>query len=163
MRVPPPLLSQVQATPPPGPPASYYRASEHIKLSAATSDNATPAEADPNLTVDQSQVTTAAGGRLLALGQANIQQGCDATSNFTCDYEYGLYVDGNPVPGSMRPISVAKNSSAGGELVFSGISNPVVGPGPHTVSIAGKLTNTNAVGGGSTFTLRGMSAVAIGG
>jgi hypothetical protein len=133
-----------------------------VGLAAATSDNAPP-ETDPNLLVDAIQVTTAAGGRLFAVGQAQLSLGCDVTSNFTCIFDFGLYVDGNPVPGSLRTIPVAKNSSGGGEIVFTGISNPVVGPGPHTVAISGKQTNENAVQDGSTFGLRGITAVAIGG
>jgi hypothetical protein len=83
--------------------------------------------------------TTPTSGKLFVSGHAHGILNC----NGACAGDWGLYVDGVPVPGSDRHLSLNATGSTDTQLVIDGVVAGV-SSGPHTLVLGNKGTSGNA-------------------
>jgi len=88
---------------------------------------------NPSLTIRTITVTVPRPGMLLVIGSAEIFDWCKGPG--TCFYEYGLYLDGNPIPKSANGYDFAAGREAN-RLTFASVVQ--VQRGTRTLAIAGK-------------------------
>ena len=125
---------------------------------AANTDNGNP-PAPPLLAgIAPTTITTPTAGKLFVLGDAPAMNvGC---SGSPCSVDIGLYVDGQPVPGTKRSFSAAAGMSQTKSLTISGVTGTLPA-GTHTVSFGRTQTSGSVV----PFTNNDShtSAIALGG
>jgi hypothetical protein len=101
-------------------------------------------------------VTDPTSGKLFVTGHAHVLLSCPTTA---CGADWGLYLDGVPVPGSERHLSAAGGGGSADEfLVMDGVIPGVPG-GSHSVSLANKEIGAAHVEQGNAQ----VSAVLLGG
>jgi hypothetical protein len=110
---------------PPGPPGPTWGIGDGIDPLAS-----------PNLPVHSKALTVPADGSLLVIASAEIFDWCKGSN--TCFYQYGLYLDGAPIPRSANGYDFSEGR-ASNRLTFVGVVH--VSAGTHLVSIAGKTYN----------------------
>lgn len=114
---------------PPGPPGSV------AGVLGAQSGGIDPPSLDglPNQieTLTDTVLSTSQSGDVLAIGHADLQIDCGALA---CGFTAGLYVDGQPVPGSARTIDLPVFASSEETVELFGIA-PSVPAGTHHITI----------------------------
>lgn len=114
---------------PPGPPGSA------AGVLGAQSGGIDPPGLDglPNQTetLTDTVLSTSQSGDVLAVGHADLQIDC---GSLVCGFTAGLYVDGQPVPGSARNIELPVFTSTEETLELFGIA-PSVPAGTHHITI----------------------------
>ena len=115
-------------------------------------------------TLDQAQttLTTASPGSVFAWGYVDVNVTCSVPAGAdTCNFGAGLYLDGQPIPGSGRTVTIPDGATQEVTLSTFGIADDVAG-GSHQITIGwtSDSTNTTAVTetGGNTET----AAIALG-
>lgn len=83
--------------------------------------------------------TTPTSGKLFLSGHAHGILNC----NGACAGDWGLYLDGVPVPGSDRHLFLNATGSTDAQLVIDGVVDGV-SSGPHTLVLGNKGTSGNA-------------------
>jgi hypothetical protein len=81
-------------------------------------------------------LATTTPGRVFAFAHVGLDVDCSSLGGLTldCSFAVGLYVDGQPVPGSGRNVDVPFDSSAHESLELSGLATAVA-PGDHDITI----------------------------
>lgn len=124
---------------------------------AANTENGNPA-ASPFPDLVPTTITTPTAGKLFVLGDApGMLVGC---SGSPCSVDIGLYVDGQPVPGTKRSFSAGAGMVQTKSLTISGVTGTLPA-GIHTVS----FRRINTSGSVIVFTSNDShtSAIALGG
>ena len=85
-------------------------------------------------TLTDTVLSTSHSGDVLAIGHADLQVDC---GTFTCGFTVGLYVDGQPVPGSGRNVDLPVFDVADETLDMFGIA-PSVPAGTHHITIGAR-------------------------
>jgi hypothetical protein len=109
-----------------------------------STDPGTP-PASPLVSIASVTINTTTSGKLFVLGAA--KQGLiNCGVNTGCTGHFGLYVDGQPVPGTDRTVSAGGSNSGSTPLNMYGVTSTLAA-GAHTVNLEGKLTGgmSNAV------------------
>ena len=83
-------------------------------------------------TITDTVLSTSQAGNVFALGHVDVQVDCGP---FTCSFIAGLYVDGQPVPGSARAVELPLFSSTEETLDLFGLA-PGLSAGVHHITIA---------------------------
>jgi hypothetical protein len=85
-------------------------------------------------TLTDTTLTTTTAGQVVVSGHLHVGVTCPAQTGFNCDFDIGLYVDGQPVPGSGQSLLIQNNSSPSEVVELFGIA-PNVPAGTHHVTI----------------------------
>lgn len=83
-------------------------------------------------TITDTVLSTSQAGNVFAIGHVDVQVDCGP---FTCGFIAGLYVDGQPVPGSARAVELPLFSSTEETLDLFGLA-PGLSAGVHHITIA---------------------------
>jgi hypothetical protein len=83
-------------------------------------------------TVTDTVLSTRQAGNVFALGHVDVQVDCGA---FVCGFTAGLYVDGQPVPGSARVVELPEFASSQETLDLFGLETGL-SAGVHHITIA---------------------------
>lgn len=121
---------------PPGPPGASGAKEDPGVTTGAQSGGIDPPPLGslPNgtQTITDTVLSTSQAGSVFALGHVDVQVDCGP---FTCGFTAGLYVDGQPVPGSARTVELAVFSSTEETLDLFGFV-PGLSSGVHHITIA---------------------------
>jgi hypothetical protein len=100
--------------------------------------------ASPDLATGTFDVNVPANGHLLVLAQWKaLQNYC--SSGFTCDVDYGLYLDGQPIANSSHEVGIASTTTDISEWSFGAVV-PITA-GSHQLMVSGAVVNGATVGG----------------
>jgi hypothetical protein len=105
----------------------------------ASTTNGTPPSSPTNANWATVNFTTPTNGRLFIAAQAHPTTGCFTATG--CGESWGVYIDGAPIPGTLRFIQAAASSSNSDYLTIYGVTD-TVSAGPHTL----RLQNTSNSG-----------------
>lgn len=120
-----------------------------------------PPPADKTLATSQkTKITTTTAGSLYVTGNLGTSvDGCSAAAD--CRLSFGLYVDGNPVPGTKMEVGYAANSGHGYQNVSTvGVAKGIAA-GDHTVELRW-IAFTGTFVGGFNQNFGNVSAVLLG-
>ena len=121
---------------PPGPPGATGAKGEPGVTAGSQSGGIDPPALGglPNgtQTITDTVLSTSRAGNVFALGHVDVQVDCGP---FICGFTAGLYVDGQPVPGSARAVELPVFSSTDETLDLFGLA-PGVSAGVHHITIA---------------------------
>ncbi len=121
---------------PPGPPGAAGAKGDPGVTAGAQSGGIDPPALGslPNgtQTITDTVLSTSQAGNVFALGHVDVQVDCGP---FTCGFTAGLYVDGQPVPGSGRVVELPVFSSTEETLDLFGLA-PGLSAGVHHITIA---------------------------
>jgi hypothetical protein len=126
---------------------------------SASLNNAPPAYADTEGPHAETNVTLAAPGKLFVSGTTQTQIDCDPTPPGGCLDRWGLYVDGQPVPGSGRTLFIDAGGSELAEFTLLGVAAGQPAGSRH-VELRRQLTGPWAGRGGGH---RQVAGIALGG
>jgi hypothetical protein len=119
---------------PPGPPGPKGGPG----ITAAAQDggnNPEPLTTGPHSgTLTDTTLTTTTAGRMFVFGHLHVGVNCPAQTGFNCDFNFGLYVDGQPAPGSDDFLLILNNTSPFEATGLFGVA-PNVPAGVHHVTI----------------------------
>jgi hypothetical protein len=113
-------------------------------------------------TLSTTTLTTPAAGSVFAFGHGNVNVSCPADSGFNCDFELGLYIDGQPVPGSGRFLLVPNNTVPEEIVELFGVATGVPA-GTHHITIAYNGNSPNPASVTVTRSEDHSGAIALGG
>jgi hypothetical protein len=101
----------------------------------ASTSNGTPPSGPDNVNWATLNLTTRTSGRLFIAAQAHLTTICLMAT--ACGESWGVYLDGAPIPGTLRFIQAAPSSSASDYLTIYGVTD-TVSAGPHTLRLQTK-------------------------
>jgi hypothetical protein len=110
-------------------------------VAVGSSDSGTP-DANPGESYGHHTITAPVAGDLFVMGTLDGARVVCSDAG-SCSLEYGLYVDGQPVPGTLRTIQAGASESSPASAVFMGGVATGVSAGEHTVTIG--LKNRDSV------------------
>jgi hypothetical protein len=124
------------ATGPPGPPGATGAKGDPGVTAGSQSGGIDPPPLGslPNgtRTITDTVLSTGQAGNVFALGHVDVQVDCGP---FLCGFTAGLYVDGQPVPGSGRVVDLPVFASTDETVDLFGLA-PGVSAGVHHITIA---------------------------
>ena len=101
-----------------------------------------PAGPDETMFRGETSLITPSAGDVLAFGQLIVGVDCPAAGGFSCRFEAGLYLDGNPVPNSGASILVENGATDSHTLDLFGLAQDVPA-GTHEITVGWKGTSPN--------------------
>jgi hypothetical protein len=101
-----------------------------------------PAGPDETMFRGETSLITPSAGDVLAFGQLIVGVDCPAAGAFSCRFEAGLYLDGNPVPNSGVSILVEHGATDLHTLDLFGLAHDVPA-GTHEITVGWKGTSPN--------------------
>jgi hypothetical protein len=113
-------------------------------------------------TLSTTTLTTPAAGSVFAFGHVNVNVSCPADSGFNCNFELGLYIDGQPVPGGGRFLLVPNNTVPTEIVELFGVATGVPA-GTHRITIAYNGNSPNPASVTVTRSEDHSGAIALGG
>jgi hypothetical protein len=126
---------------------------------AASANFGQPPGSGSRSAIATTEITTPTSGKLLVNGK-NIRAGLTCFSDGPCSVTWGLWVDGQPIPGSGQRLSAAAGSSVREPVVVYGVMDGVAA-GTHTVELA--VTEQGPVSIINFGTDQQVEAIAVGG
>jgi hypothetical protein len=109
----------------------------------------------------QATLTTSTRGQVFALATVSVGASCPAGA-FNCNFDVGIYIDGQPVPGSVGHALLGHGTGQNLTFQLFGIASGV-GAGSHTLTVGwnGNSPNPSSVSseGGESY----IGAIALGG
>jgi hypothetical protein len=124
----------------------------------ASTANGTPPNSPANGNWDTVNFTTPTSGKLFIAAQAHATTTCFTAIG--CGESWGVYIDGAPIPGTLRFIQAAPSGSASDYLTIYGVTD-TVSAGPHTLRLQNK-SNSGSPAASMTGTAQ-IGAVLLGG
>jgi hypothetical protein len=107
-----------------------------------------PADPDDTMFRGETSLITPSAGDVLAFGQLSVEVACPAAGGFSCRFQAGLYLDGNPVPDSGFDTTVTQGTTEPLTFDFFGLAQDVPA-GTHEITVGWKGFSPNVaeVGG----------------
>jgi hypothetical protein len=112
----------------------------------ASTVNGTPPTNPDSGNWDTVNLTAPTSGRLFVTAQAHPQTQCQTA--VPCGEDYGVYLDGAPIPGTMRSVQAPASGNANKVLIIYGVTD-TVSSGPHTLTLQSKINSGSPLPSGS--------------
>lgn len=101
-------------------------------------------------------------GKLVILASSSLTLDCSGASGSTCEWTFGIFVDGTEIPHTDQSFSAGIGSTTANTAIFDGTVD--VTAGPHVVTLKGGLSNgaTGAAESGEGYSNTQLTALLAG-